>query len=99
MVQLINTLCTRNIENTDLDTSMMSINDILPDFHQCVYRLNDFSTLDYSVVYSESYMLNGIEWRLKIYPKGNGQSKDKCLSVFLEMTNAFENKKEYEYRI
>ena len=93
MIILINTLCNRNVDNTDLDTSLVYTNDIFPDFHHCTYKLNDFSTLDYSVVYSESYMLNGIEWRLKIYPKGNGQAKDKCLSVFLEMTNAFENKK------
>lgn len=89
MIQLINTLCNRNVDNVDLDMSLVSTNDILPDFNQCIYKLNDFSTLDYSVVYSESYLLNGIEWRLKIYPRGNGQAKDKCLSVFLEMTNAY----------
>ena len=95
MIQLINTLCNRNIQSNSIDSSLVTTNDIIPDFQSYNYELNNFSTLDYSVVYSESYFLNGIEWRLKIYPRGNGQAKNKYLSVFLEMTNAFENKKQY----
>jgi hypothetical protein len=35
------------------------------------------------IIYSDSYLLNGCEWRLKIYPKGNGVAKGKYLSVFV----------------
>lgn len=44
-------------------------------------------------------MHNGIEWRLKIYPKGNGGGKDTHMSVFLEMTKAFSSGNKYEYKI
>jgi hypothetical protein len=29
--------------------------------------------------------LNGVLWRLKVYPNGNGVAKNNYLSVFLEM--------------
>lgn len=38
------------------------------------------------MIYSFSENLNGVYWRLKIYPHGNGKAKDKWLSVFLEMS-------------
>lgn len=44
-------------------------------------------------------MNNGIEWRLKIYPKGNGLAKDTHMSVFLEMTKGFSSGNKYEYKI
>jgi hypothetical protein len=40
-----------------------------------------------------------MEWKLKIYPKGNGQAKDTHMSVFLELTKAFTSGCEYEYKI
>lgn len=83
IVQLITTLCNRNIDNVEADSSFITTHEIIPEFHSFTYELANFSSLDYTIVYSESYLLNGIEWRLKIYPKGNGQAKDKCLSVFL----------------
>ena len=43
--------------------------------------------------------MNGVEWRLKIYPKGNGVAKGKYLSVFVEMSKADKNQKKYEYKI
>ena len=52
MIQLINTLCNRNVDNNEFDSSLITTNDISPDYHQCFYKLNNFSTLDYSVVYS-----------------------------------------------
>ena len=40
-------------------------------------------------MYSNSEELNGIEWRLKIYPRGNGVAKNTHLSVFLELSKGY----------
>lgn len=40
-----------------------------------------------------------MEWRLKIYPKGNGGAKNTHLSVFLELSKGYENENKYEYKI
>ena len=41
---------------------------------------SDFSTRS-GIVFSEPKKLNGVEWRLKIYPRGNGLARDKYISV------------------
>ena len=50
-------------------------------------------------MYSEGKFLNGVEWRLKIYPRGNGLARDKFISVFVEMTKGVASQNKYEYRI
>jgi tripartite motif-containing protein 37 len=40
-----------------------------------------------------------VEWRLKVYPKGNGLAREKYLSVFVEMSKALGVQNKYEYRI
>jgi tripartite motif-containing protein 37 len=40
-----------------------------------------------------------VEWRLKVYPKGNGLAREKYLSVFVEMSKALGAQNKYEYRI
>lgn len=61
--------------------------------------LKNFEQLGEGIVYSDPYISNGIEWRMKIYPRGNGAAKETHLSVFLEMTTAFVNGNKYEYKI
>jgi len=62
--------------------------DIVPQFSTQVYIITEFSKkqLTQEVIYSESLFTNGIQWRLKVYPNGNGASKGVYLSIFLEMT-------------
>lgn len=43
--------------------------------------------------------MNGVEWRLKIYPHGNGLARDKYISVFVEMAKGLVNENKYDYRI
>jgi len=43
--------------------------------------------------------MNGVEWRLKIYPRGNGLARDKYISVFVEMAKGLVNENKYDYRI
>ena len=57
-----------------------------PDYVNHTYELNYDSSKYLDVKYSESFFIYGQEWRLKIYPTGNGQSPGH-LSLFLEMIN------------
>ena len=72
--------------------------DLVPEFTVWKYTLTNFSTRT-GIVYSESQNLNGVEWRLKIYPHGNGLARDKYISVFVEMTKGLVSQNRYEYRI
>lgn len=38
-------------------------------------------------IYSLPIGCNGVSWRLKVYPNGNGIVKERYLSVFLELTS------------
>lgn len=41
----------------------------------------------------------GITWRLKVYPNGNGVAKNTYISVFLEMLKGSNEPLKYEYRV
>lgn len=51
------------------------------------------------VVYSEPLMFNGLTWRLKVYPNGNGIAKGNYISIFLEMLKGLSETSKYEYRV
>lgn len=38
-------------------------------------------------IYSLPIGCNGVSWRLKVYPNGNGIVRERYLSVFLELTS------------
>lgn len=61
--------------------------EIVPAYDSASFELKNFSKLKQTqeIVYSEVLNANGIQWRLKIYPNGNGVAKGAYLSVFLEM--------------
>jgi len=48
-----------------------------------------YSSITESIVYSDPYEINGMDWRLKIYPKGNGLAKNTHISVFLELSKGY----------
>ncbi|XP_026683834.1 E3 ubiquitin-protein ligase TRIM37-like [Diaphorina citri] len=51
------------------------------------------------VVYSAPLNVNGLAWRLKVYPAGNGIVRGTYLSVFLELTAGLPETSKYEYRV
>lgn len=73
--------------------------ELVPKFHKFTYRLGKYSEHGEPIVYSEAERVNGIEWRLKIYPRGNGVAKGTHLSVFLELFKGYENHNKYDYKI
>lgn len=50
-------------------------------------------------IYSPPLHINGLCWRLKIYPNGNGSVRKEYLSVFLELSSGFPEISKYEYRV
>lgn len=50
-------------------------------------------------VYSNELTINGLQWRLKVYPFGNGAVRGEYLSVFLELTHGYPETSKYEYRV
>lgn len=53
------------------------------------------------VYYSDSIVSNGISWRLKVYPVGNGPARGTHVSIFLEMLSgpAHGTVGKYQYRL
>lgn len=50
-------------------------------------------------VYSPPLHVNGLCWRLKVYPDGNGVVRGNYLSVFLELSAGMLETSKYEYRV
>jgi len=44
-------------------------------------------------------LTNGLTWRLKVYPNGNGVAKGNYISIFLEMLKGLSEPSKYEYRV
>ena len=51
------------------------------------------------VVYSPPLIANGLVWRLKVYPFGNGGAKGEFISVFLELVDGLFVISKYFYKI
>jgi tripartite motif-containing protein 37 len=50
-------------------------------------------------IYSPPLNVNGLSWRLKVYPDGNGVVRGNYLSVFLELSAGLSETSKYEYRV
>jgi len=63
--------------------------EIVPSYESGVFILENFTQKQYQAdpVYSSPLQVNGLCWRLKVYPDGNGIVRGDYLSVFLELTS------------
>ncbi|XP_050534361.1 E3 ubiquitin-protein ligase TRIM37-like isoform X2 [Daktulosphaira vitifoliae] len=101
-----NFMRTINIMQKKQTPILMSVN---PDFHSVVTPkfeggnlvIKSFSEKMFQSepIYSLPIGSNGVSWRLKVYPNGNGIVRDRYLSVFLELTSGPPGVSRYEYRI
>eukprot|EP01017_Pseudomicrothorax_dubius_P013644 TRINITY_DN1608_c0_g1_i16.p1 TRINITY_DN1608_c0_g1~~TRINITY_DN1608_c0_g1_i16.p1 ORF type:complete len:523 (-),score=83.52 TRINITY_DN1608_c0_g1_i16:1073-2641(-) len=87
-----------------IDTKSIShefASEVVPAYSGSVFCLKPFSVLRQhsEVVYSDLFHMNGIVWRLKVYPNGNGVAKGTYISVFLEMVKGLQESSKYEYRV
>ncbi|KAL4221363.1 Tripartite motif containing 37 [Mactra antiquata] len=75
--------------------------EIVPPYDRSTFVMNNFSSLQQRAdpVYSLPLLVNGLSWRLKVYPDGNGVVRGNYLSVFLELSSGFPETSKYEYRV
>ncbi|CAF1442576.1 unnamed protein product [Adineta ricciae] len=75
--------------------------EIVPQYDSSTFVITTFSILRHNVdpIYSQPLHVNGLTWRLKVYPDGNGTVRGTYLSVFLELTNGLNEPSKYEYRV
>ncbi|KAG5891070.1 hypothetical protein JTB14_005707 [Gonioctena quinquepunctata] len=75
--------------------------EIIPAYDTSTFVMPCFSQLQRKSdpVYSNPLHCNGLSWRLKVYPEGNGVVRGNYLSVFLELTAGYPETSKYEYRV
>lgn len=72
--------------------------EIVPPYNNGKFIIEKFTQLQQSgsPVYSEPLNMNGLQWRLKVYPYGNGAVRAEYLSVFLELTAGYPETSKYD---
>ncbi|XP_052737802.1 uncharacterized protein LOC112048434 isoform X2 [Bicyclus anynana] len=75
--------------------------EIVPSYDSSTFPLANFTQLQHAAapVYSAALHVNGLCWRLKVYPDGNGVVRGNYLSVFLELSAGLPETSKYEYRV
>ncbi|KAL3268426.1 hypothetical protein HHI36_007538 [Cryptolaemus montrouzieri] len=75
--------------------------EIVPVYDSSTFVMHGFSQLQRKAdpVYSTPLHCNGLCWRLKVYPDGNGVVRGNYLSVFLELSAGYPETSKYEYRV
>ncbi|XP_050344954.1 uncharacterized protein LOC126769959 isoform X2 [Nymphalis io] len=75
--------------------------EIVPSYDSSTFPLVGFTQLQHAAapVYSAPLHVNGLCWRLKVYPDGNGVVRGNYLSVFLELSAGLPETSKYEYRV
>ncbi|XP_013190053.1 uncharacterized protein LOC106134519 isoform X2 [Amyelois transitella] len=75
--------------------------EIVPSYDSSTFPLSNFTQLRHAAapVYSAPLHVNGLCWRLKVYPDGNGVVRGNYLSVFLELSAGLPETSKYEYRV
>ncbi|KAK9890656.1 hypothetical protein WA026_012014 [Henosepilachna vigintioctopunctata] len=75
--------------------------EIVPAYDSSTFVMHGFSQLQRKAdpVYSTPLHCNGLCWRLKVYPDGNGVVRGNYLSVFLELSAGYPETSKYEYRV
>ncbi|XP_057658821.1 E3 ubiquitin-protein ligase TRIM37-like [Diorhabda carinulata] len=75
--------------------------EIVPAYDSCTFVMHSFSRWQRKAdpIYSTPLHCNGLCWRLKVYPDGNGVVRGNYLSVFLELSAGYPETSKYEYRV
>jgi tripartite motif-containing protein 37 len=77
------------------------VSEIVPSYDTGTFLIKNFTKLQQKgdAIYSNPLHVNGLCWRLKVYPNGNGSVRKEYLSVFLELSSGFPEVSKYEYRV
>jgi tripartite motif-containing protein 37 len=86
---------------SSLSASSEFISEIVPQYDTSSFTIEKFTELrdKAEAIYSPELNVNGLSWRLKVYPDGNGVVRGNYLSVFLELTAGLTETSKYEYRV
>lgn len=90
-----------NSSNGEYSGSSDFISEIVPQYDSSTFTIHTFSQLQNKAdpIYSPALNVNGLSWRLKVYPDGNGVVRGNYLSVFLELSAGLTETSKYEYRV
>lgn len=89
-------------QNSSFDlVSVEFASEVTPEYKSGEFEIENYLDIRdvKEIIYSDPLTSNGISWRLKVYPNGNGQAKDHYLSVFLEMVKGYSISAKYDYKI
>jgi tripartite motif-containing protein 37 len=77
------------------------VSEIVPEYDVGEFTIEGYNDLRQStdVIYSQPINVNGLSWRLKVYPNGTGMARGTFLSVFLEMWKGLKEAARYEYKV
>lgn len=77
------------------------VSEIVPPYVSVTLRIQNFQELRTCnlKVYSRPLRLDGMVWRLRVYPNGYGEGRGKYLSVFAELTSGNGTAINYQYCI
>ena len=93
----------KKFEEFKKDNSIFDFNsNKLMSFSDSTFILKNFSSYrnKEDVIYSDPMIIDGISWRLKVYPNGNKPVIGNYLSVFVEMYKGWYDRSGfYEYRV
>ncbi|XP_050284968.1 uncharacterized protein LOC126724496 isoform X2 [Quercus robur] len=53
------------------------------------WKIEKFSTLDKSFYYSQEFTVEGLKWKLKVYPKGNTDQIPEAISIYITLCDCF----------
>lgn len=102
LLKMINQLRTKpmsSYSSTPVPADFVS--EIVPTYDTGLFLMKNFTKLQQKgdAIYSPPLHVNGLCWRLKVYPNGNGSVRKEYLSVFLELSSGFPEISKYEYRV
>eukprot|EP01006_Ploeotia_vitrea_P039649 TRINITY_DN66365_c10_g1_i1.p1 TRINITY_DN66365_c10_g1~~TRINITY_DN66365_c10_g1_i1.p1 ORF type:complete len:781 (+),score=420.06 TRINITY_DN66365_c10_g1_i1:105-2345(+) len=86
----------RDVVETDFPS------EIVPSYDSMLFALpySEYAGKSHGgIVYSAPLSVNGMSWRLKVYPTGNGHARGEFLSVFLELSAGTPGAHKYQYRV
>ncbi len=74
------------------------INPLVPKYETGTFVIKNYEKIkSEKIMYSPEMRINGLVWKLKLYPRGNVTSKGECISVFLELQSGVIEPSKYYY--
>ena len=89
-------------QNFNLNFSNEIPNSIIPKYETAKFEINNFLDIlnnnnNNEIIYSPELRINGLIWRIKLYPKGNATAKNEYISIFLELLEGINEMSKYYY--